>query len=213
MARATKPKPRRRLDAPAAQKGILDAAEKRLVIGGPAGIRLQDVAKDAGVSHPTVLHHFGSRELLVKAVITRALRNIHEDLVRAIAASTGELDQLASMLEGVSEALTKSGHARVLLWLALEGHPIDEADVRLTDVVDATHALRKARHSGKSRMPPRTDTAHTVVLAALALVGAAVMCPTLLGNAGLEDDDAAGKRFRAWLAVVLKNHLDTDRAG
>ncbi|MGH7329781.1 MAG: TetR/AcrR family transcriptional regulator, partial [Polyangiaceae bacterium] len=63
--RKKKAKPRRRLDAEAARKLILDATERRLVRVGPSGIRLQEVAKDAGVSHPTVLHHFGSRELLV----------------------------------------------------------------------------------------------------------------------------------------------------
>ena len=47
---------------------ILDAAERRLKASGPASIRLQDVAAEAGISHPAVLHHFGSREGLVQAV-------------------------------------------------------------------------------------------------------------------------------------------------
>ena len=44
------------------------------------------VAADAGVSHPTVLHHFGSRDLLVKAVIARSLQAINATLVEAIGA-------------------------------------------------------------------------------------------------------------------------------
>ena len=47
-------------------------------VDGPAGLRLQDVARAAGVSHPTILHHFGSREGLVRALNQRsveALRN------------------------------------------------------------------------------------------------------------------------------------------
>src|SRR5579872_2169387 len=84
-----KTKPRRRLDAATSLDLVLAATEKRLIVAGPGGIRLQEVAADAGVSHPTVLHHFGSREQLVKAVIARSLHAINTALVLAIHASGG----------------------------------------------------------------------------------------------------------------------------
>ena len=212
MPRATKTtaKPRRRLEAGAAREIILDAAEKQLVVTGPSGIRLQEVANAAGVSHPTVLHHFGSREALVKAVCTRAIRAINSGLVEGIAASTGEEDQLTAMLDAVSHAMTKSGHARVVMWLALEGQSLEGAEARLDQVVAATHELRKSRlrATGKRKTPPIEDTAHTVVLAALALIGAAVIGPALLANAGLPTDENSEKRFRAWLGRTLKQHLE-----
>jgi AcrR family transcriptional regulator len=200
-------KPRRRRDAAVARAAILDAAERHLVFGGPSGIRLQEVAADAGVSHPTVLHHFGTREGLVKAVITRSLAAISAGLVEAISRSTGDSAQVAAMLDGVFDALANDGRARVVMWLALEGQRI-EADARLSAVVEATHALRKVQNAGKRRRPSREDTAHVVVLATLALVGAAVMGPALLENAGLSDDAAAERRFRGWLARLLTKHLD-----
>jgi len=207
MARVTRAKPRRRLDAAAAREVILDAAEKQLVVTGPSGIRLQEVAKEAGVSHPTVLHHFGSREALVKAVCARSIRAIHIGLVEGIAASTGEEDQLHAMLDAVSHALTKSGHARIVMWLALEGHSLDGSDVRLDQVIAATHELRKARlrAAGRRKAPPVEDTANTVVLATFALLASAVLGPTILTNAGLPGDE---KHFRAWLAKMLKQHLE-----
>src|SRR5688572_5204467 len=70
-ARATKKRVRR--TAGAAREAILDAAEKRLAEGGPAGLRIQEIARDVGISHPTLLHHFGSRAALVEAVVDRAL--------------------------------------------------------------------------------------------------------------------------------------------
>ena len=200
-------KPRRRRDAASARAAILDAADRQLITVGPSGIRLQEVAAAAGVSHPTVLHHFGSREGLVKAVITRSLAEINARLAESIAQSTGDVAQNAELLEGVFGALAAHGRARVVMWLALEGQQI-EGDARLATVVDATHALRKARNAGKRRTPPREDTAHVVVLAALALVGAAVMGPALLENAGLAQDAAAERRFRGWLAALLSKHLD-----
>jgi AcrR family transcriptional regulator len=201
--------PRRRRDAAAARAAILDACERHLVLAGPAGIRLQEVAADAGVSHPTVLHHFGTREALVKAVVTRALAEINARLADAIAQSTGEVTQVAAMLDGVFDALAHQGRARVVMWLALEGQRMDD-DTRLSAVVDATHALRKTKFGGKKQAASRDDTAHVVVLAALALTASAVMGPALLENAGLADDAGAERRFRAWFARLLTKHLEGD---
>jgi len=200
-------KPRRRRDAAAARAAILDAAERHLVRVGPSGIRLQEVAADAGVSHPTVLHHFGTREGLVKAVVTRALAAINARLVETISRSTGDVAQVAAILDGVYDALARHGRARVIMWLALAGQRI-EGDARLSAVVEATHFLRRAKHRAKRRAPSREDTAHVVVLASLALVGAAVMGLALLENAGLSDGPAAERRFRGWLARLLAKYLD-----
>jgi AcrR family transcriptional regulator len=207
MPRTAKSKPRRRLDAAAARELILDATEKRLVVAGPSGIRLQDVAAEAGVSHPTVLHHFGNREALVKAVISRSLRAINAALVDAITASQGDEEQLEAMIENVATTFERSGHARVVMWLALEGHRIEGAEVRLADVVDATHALRLSRKK-HAKKPTREDTARTVVLAALALVGGAILGRTLLENAGIGGDARVEAQFRSWLARLLIAHLD-----
>jgi AcrR family transcriptional regulator len=207
MARTIKNKPRRRLEADAARELILDATEKRLADAGASGIRLQEVAADAGVSHSTVLHHFGSRELLVKAVVTRSIETINAHLVEAIQASAGDDADLEAMLDNVADALERTGHARVVLWLALEGHPVDGGEVQLHDVVDAAHALRLSRKRN-AKKPTREDTGRTIVLATLALVSSSVLAPTLLANAGLPADARAGAEFRRWLARLLIAHLD-----
>jgi AcrR family transcriptional regulator len=202
-----KSRPRRRLESGAARELILDATEKRLVVAGPAGIRLQDVAADAGVSHPTVLHHFGSRELLVEAVISRSIQSISTAVVEAIAASGGDGTDAEVIVENVATTFERTGHARVVLWLALEGYSIDGPGVGLKDVVDATHAMRLERRR-KGPRPTREDTARTVVLAALALVGDAVLGSILLRNAGLAGDARGGVQFRRWLARLLVAHFD-----
>lgn len=186
---------------------ILDATERRLVKVGPSGIRLQEVAADAGVSHPTVLHHFGSRELLVKAVIARSLRAINASLVEAITTSGGDETKMEALLENVSAVLEKSGHARIVMWLALEGQRIEAVEAHLGEVVDAAHALRLSR-TDCTPHPTREDTARTIVLAALALFGGALIAPALLENAGLGDGDQEVPKFRAWLSRLLVEHLE-----
>src|SRR5688572_20963460 len=79
--RAAPPRGTTRRSADEAQRVILDAAEQRLAQVGPAGLRLQEVAADAGIAHPTILHHFGSREGLIHAVVQRALGALYTDVM------------------------------------------------------------------------------------------------------------------------------------
>lgn len=191
---------RRRRTAEAARDEILDAAERHLVDAGPDALRLQAVAADVGVSHPAVLHHFGSREGLVEAVVERALGRLEDDLVRAIDPGARDLPDPAALLDRVSATLTR--HARLLAWLSLTGRarPSERSRANWKRIVDATHALRL-------RLAPRAsyqDTAFTVLVSALALYGEA------LGDALLESasvDPAARAAFRPWLAELLLRHL------
>ena len=72
---------RRRLSSEDAREAILAATEKRLREVGPDALRLQEIASDVGLSHPTVLHHFGNREALVSAVVARAMLALETDLI------------------------------------------------------------------------------------------------------------------------------------
>lgn len=196
--------PRRRRTAAEARAAILDAAEHRLVDTGPAGIRLQEVAADVGVSHPTVLHHFGSREALVKEVCERRYASLGSDVVSAIEGSAGGAEPLGAVLESVYAALLAHGHGRSVFWLALEGL-LDKGDqLHMRDIGLAVHALRGRR---SKRQAPLADTQHVVALAALALLAQAVMGEKILHDVGLGSDAAAGARFRVWLARLLNQHL------
>src|SRR5882672_5449363 len=75
--------PRKRLTAVEARARILDAAERRLAEVGPEGLRLTELAAELGVSHPAILHHFGSREELVAAVVAAAIARLDARLIAA----------------------------------------------------------------------------------------------------------------------------------
>jgi AcrR family transcriptional regulator len=175
-------------------------------VSGPAGIRLQEVAADVGVSHPTVLHHFGSREALVTEVCERRFAAIHADVVRAVAASAGGAAEVTGMLDSVMHVLETRGHGRVVFWLALEGMLNKDEHLRLNDVGQATHALRSKKRHG--HVPPIEDTLHVVALSSLALLAESVVGKAILRDAGLGDDSAARVRFRTWLAGLLANYLE-----
>jgi len=183
-----------------ARARILDAAEHRLATGGPDALRLQDIARDLGISHPAILHHFGSRDGLVVALEERAMTGLQQELL-------GRLE--ASAEEGLSRAfatLGEAGHARLLAWQVLRGgndRARDDAAMMKT-LADAYHHARidKAQRSGQPE-PTYEDTAFWVRLAALALFGEALIGPLLSQSARQSDPDTTRARFQKWLAALL----------
>ena len=206
MPRKPAPEPaRRRRTSEEARAAILDAAEKRLEASGPDAIRLQEVAADVGVSHPTVLHHFGSREGLVQAVVRRALDKLHADLLAAVQSAADGTDQVTALLDAVFDTLAARGHGRTFLWLALSGYAPTE-DLRVQSVAEAVHAIRCERHAKGKRKPPFEDTYFTVLLPALALLSMSVGVKEKRG--GGDDDPLGPRRFRRWLAKLIHEHLE-----
>jgi AcrR family transcriptional regulator len=214
--RRTPPPPRKRRSADEARTAILDAAEKRLVASGPAAIRLQEVAADVGVSHPTVLHHFGSREALVRAVVARALDSLYASLMTAVQAIPPDVEGMGdgtarvdALLDAVFDALVAGGHGRTFLWLALSGYaPAD--DLRVRGLAEAVHSIRRRRRVAKKRAPTFEDTYFTVLLPALALMALSVMGEPRAGNGGKLDESLGSEPFRRWLARLIHDHLEKD---
>lgn len=208
MTRASKP-PRRRRTAEEAHAAILEAAKTRLIEGGPDSIRLQDVAAAVGVSHPTILHHFGSREGLVEAVIEHVQRAIFDEVFAALGEVRFDADSLASLLDRIASVVAAQGNARVLYWLALSG--LGRLEQRpLGNVVDVTHELRRARSKQQGvRAPSKEDTRFLVMLTTFALSGESVLGADLFGP---DADPGTPSRFRAWFAALLAGHLQAQRA-
>ncbi len=191
----------RRRSGEETRRRILDAAEKRLTEGGPEAIRLQEIAADVGISHPAILHHFGSREGLVLALEARAMERLRDELLAARDATNEDI------FDRVFETLGQRGHARLLAWTVLSGLARDEAVDEigmLKQLADAEHEVRaeRARRAGRPA-PSYEDTVFGVRLAAVALFGDALLGPMLTRSAGLGDDAQVRTRFRRWLAELL----------
>lgn len=59
---------------------ILDAAEARLLAGGPAALVLDSVAVDAGISKGGLLYHFRTKEALVAGLLERMFEHFDREL-------------------------------------------------------------------------------------------------------------------------------------
>lgn len=204
----TEPKTKRtRRTAEDAKRVILDAAEKRLRELGPGGIKLQEIARDVGVSHPAILHHFGSRDGLMEAVVRRALfslRNTVLDQVRQ--QMRGEVD-LPAILDLVFGIVAERGHARLIAWLILEGTRLRDETRYLRGLAEAGHVRMVEGGWTEEREFGFEDMLFTVMLVGMTALGAGVAGEVLRYSSGLEDDPDAEARFRSWFSRLLTQYL------
>lgn len=213
---AAKPAAKRvRRTADEARRLILDAAEGRLARQGPEGLRLQDIARDVGISHPAILHHFESREGLVRALIGRANRQLRDTLLSALdegGKSGSRGGNTAYHIGHVFEALSDRGTARLFSWMLLTGRAnAGQPDNNVMgEIVDAIQARREdhARQTGEP-VPDREDTLFIAMLTASAAFGEAIIGRPLAESAGLDQDGL--KRFRLWFAQLVNDHLDSKK--
>lgn len=187
-----------------ARKVILDAAERVIARTGPGGLRLQEVAEAAGVSHPTILHHFESRDGLIRALNRRTL----DELAAMVKAQMESPNSNSG--DGVRAAFAayRGGFAERVLWMIqseAEGGP-SRLEV-LDAMVDRLHALR-LRFAAPGREPPRSDSEAIIHLIAIAAFGDAIIGRRLRRAPDAAAEVAARDRFETWIGDLIGEHVD-----
>ncbi len=180
---------------------ILDAAEAVMGADGPAGLRLQDVARKAGVSHPTILHHFGSREGLVRALNQRSLEALTSSVIGRMGEGSGE-DGVRRTFEAY-----RNGLAQRTIWL-LQSQDPPPAAANLNmfeDIVKALHDLR-LRIARPGNVPDIEDTRAVVHLTTIAAFGDALIGSRLRQASGPQER-ALRERFEKWFSELVNLYI------
>jgi len=197
-----------RRNATDTRQAILEAAERRLVSGGPEAIRLQEIAADLGISHPAILHHFGSREGLVEAMVLHGLGKLQAQFLEGWP-SKKDLD-LEGVLERFYEVASHRGVARMVAWLILSGRSLGAMTPNvLRPAAERMHAgrVRRARKEGR-RPPELEETLLAASLLAILVLGDSLFGPSVRRAMGLGANAGSTSRFRGWLTKVLER-MDT----
>lgn len=166
-------------------------------------MRVAAVAKRAGMAHPNILHHFGSREGLLRAlaarVFERATARVSATIAPFFIARPGDpVQSLASVLD----AVYRDTQGRLVAWLVLSDM-LDEGDIpEFEPLVDIAHQWR-VQNFGET---DPTDTRQVILLGASAMLGHAIVGEGIAKGLGLPADDSAGSgpsRFALWLAKLI----------
>ena len=198
-------KKRIRRSAEEARKLILDAAEERLATQGPQGLRLQEIAKDAGISHPTILHHFDSREHLIRALASRIAGRQRHSVMEALLSPTKSSEQVDMVLNQLFDSLSSREDARLLAWLELSRLlPREKSDESVLSEV--TNLINRRQQEACGSDVPLKDTQFIILLASLVSVGDAIMGPAF--RAQDEQGEAAlSADFKLRFAALIKDLL------
>ncbi len=195
--------PRRRRSPEVARREILDAAQRLLSSGGPDAIRLQDIARDVGISHPTILHHFGSRDGLIRALDARAIHALTGDVERIL--ESNQSLHPAELVERVAETMDQQGLARLIaLWAMREPETGIATELDPAALVHDVSKLIGDRLDDPDGTPADRQEAISfrVRLAVFAMFGQALV-GDVMSPVPPEQRDAERHRFRRWLAELL----------
>ena len=185
---------------------ILDASDRIMAKGGgPAALRLQDVAKLVGISHPTILHHFGSREGLVRALNLRAVGRLTDATLSALS----DAESSAGSIEKTFAAY-RDGLAQRTVWLLQSGDKPPDRTALFDDVVEKFHQLRK--QIGRQGVEPDIADSRAIVhLTTIAAFGDALI-GARRRQAGAKEP-AARREFERWFVELLDMFLRTKAGG
>jgi AcrR family transcriptional regulator len=196
-----RPAARKRRSPEEARAVVLEVAERRLAQYGLEGLNIVDVARDAGITHATLLHHFGStedmRRELVSHMTTRLLSHVLEALRQPGRA------QPAQVLSSLFDELSSGGHAKLLAWLAVGGPSLSGAVARPS--AGAETLFREILPALTRHLPEewtRDGVAERLVfLVATAAIGYGVSGAVLGHMTGLDPDEV--RDFPRWLGDQL----------
>lgn len=146
--------PRRRLGRAERERQILDAAVAVFTERGYQTASMDAVAERVGVTKPVLYTHFGSKEGLLQACITRARSELLECTAAAAAAATDPEDMLRRGTQAFFDHLDDQGPAWTLLYSdpAVTGDALEGIRAQQTDFIAALLAAQA----------PGTDAARLV---------------------------------------------------
>ena len=189
---------RKRRPAAETKAAILEVAGRMLQEGGPTSIRLDDVAAELQMSRQAVLHHFGSRDGLLRAVVERAWLGLFGDLADLARSADGM--QPEAFVDLVDDVVRARGNARLGAWLLLSESGLDASVFEgALAVLPAAIQQRRAPLAGASV----DETRDGLLLVAAALFGDAIFGERLRQSLGAEDGEEERRRFRRWIAHTL----------
>jgi AcrR family transcriptional regulator len=191
---------RRRRRAPEEAKAEALASARTLLLGGgPDAVTLHAIAKDIGVTHANLIHHFGSAAGLQAALMGMMV----QDLAQALDAVVGRLrTDRGAPLEIVGEvfkAFDQGGAARLAAWIALSG---DLSHLEPIRAAVQSLVVAIGERLGDTDGQARTRISGAVLLIALSAFGDALIGAPLREMLG-RPDDATRKLLAGLLPIFL----------
>lgn len=184
---------RRRRTAEQSRSIILEVAAKRLRSLGLEGLNITGVAEEAGMSHATLIHHFGSSGGMRDALADKMTLALIRDLVEALDARVPPNE----LIKNVFDTLAAGGHAKLLAWRAVEGSG------NSGDLGAVTELFRRLMETSRQVLDVDTDAEvrQMIYLVAIAAIGHGLAGDVLATVLGMPAEEL--EKFPQWMNARL----------
>jgi TetR/AcrR family transcriptional regulator, repressor for neighboring sulfatase len=189
---------RRRRTPEEAKREALASARALLMAGGPDAVTLAAIAKDIGVTHAALLHHFGSAAGLQSELIAMMVKNLGDTLGALVSRLRTDRSVPFEIVTEVFKAFDEGGAGRLAAWVALSGDLSHLEPIRaaVLDLVDAI-----GERLGDTDKQARTRISAAVLLIAVSAFGDALIGAPLREMLGRPQD--ATRRMVAGLLPIF----------
>ena len=190
---------RRRRTAAEAKAEILAAAQDLLLKDGPDALRLELIARETGMTHPNILHHFGSMESLREALHRHVSLELRTDMLGLLEPDDDGQPDLAVGLREVFQRIADPDKGRLLAWVVAEG--LDpwppSTEYGMSGIADK---LAMVIGIGEAR---RQDVNNVVFMAFMCMVGEAIAGASVRSRFRPESPVSSPDEFRDWMISGL----------
>lgn len=181
---------RRRRSADESRSIILEVAARRLAAQGLEGLNITGVAEEAGISHATLIHHFGSSGGMRVALADKMTMDLIGDLLAAFEQDVSTTE----MTSNVFRALSEGGHAKLIAWRAVEDNaggtgPTEELASSFKKLIASMHRVMAERDE--------QDLQNLVMLVGIAAIGYGLAGGVLAQLIGMDSEAFAA--FPGWM--------------
>jgi len=184
-----------------ARNTILDASENLLLEQGLAGLKLAKVAQVVGISHPGVLHHFGSAEGLLEAVHQRISLKLRSDIITSLEdpEATTIDERLSKLLAELSEPRT----GQLIACLVAAG--LDPFPAAADGSVK--HVIELVQEGVSNPEMSYEEIAFTVQLTMLSMLGDAILGQSVRSRMGVSDPKQVGTNFQERIQGLIAEKM------
>ena len=196
---------RRRMAPDDRRAQLVEVASRILLRDGTDGLRIPEVAREAGVTRPVVYRFFTNRKALVVAVLDEFANALERQFAEPLTAQQGDLDSMVrSFVDASCAAIEECGPAA---WLLLGGVAFD-AEIREV-VEEITLRLSEPWRNRVARVTRADQKTVDATTAMLVAASRAVLRLWIDGHIDRDQlGDALSRGVRALLAEFTANRDD-----
>ncbi|MGI9328530.1 MAG: TetR/AcrR family transcriptional regulator [Pseudomonadales bacterium] len=195
----------------------MTTAAARLKDQGLDGLNLTGVAEDAGMSHATIIHHFGSSEEMRRALVSHMTASLLADVITALQKEVPPVE----LCENLFRTIVENGHARLLAWLAVDNgnqlaSPEAEVQSLFTAVIETIAEDLHREHVAELNTATRSigpcaeeleRARNIVMLVSSTAIGLGIAGAELGGLLGMSRAEQGA--FPRWLAQLVAGPADS----